>query len=104
MSGFKHRLNIYTCDECRRHIVTRDIEHGVSPFMIGCEATPGCKGMMRSSMYRVFDQTMAETHHWYRPESLELLGDWERDHVEKGGLLLRKADHPIPLNALEKFQ
>ncbi|MDO8976752.1 hypothetical protein [Reyranella sp.] len=84
------RKNIYTCRTCRGHIVTRDVEEGVTPFMIGCKATPDCKGMMNSSMYRVFDGTMAASHEWYRPEVAQVMEPGVRRHVEKGGLVLRK--------------
>ena len=89
--GFAGKKNIYTCDTCHGHIVTIDLEDGVTPFMIGCRATERCKGMMKSSMYRVFDQTMAATHEWYKPGSAENLDYDTRKHVEQGGLLLRPA-------------
>jgi hypothetical protein len=85
------KLNIYTCRECRGHVVTRDLEAGVTPFMVGCKATAGCKGMMESSFYRVWDQKMRASHVWYRPVSTGFLTAGERQHVEMGGLLLREA-------------
>lgn len=88
--GFKGRKNIYTCDTCFDHIVTVDLEDGVTPFMLRCRATDRCKGMMRSSMYRVFDQTMKAGFEWFRPSIVALEPVGVREHVEKGGLLLRK--------------
>jgi hypothetical protein len=93
---FKGRLNIYTCEACRGHIVTRDVDAGVTPFMIRCEATADCKGMMQSSFYRVYEQKMRASHVWYRPSSPQFLSAWEREHVERGGLLLRKATATDP--------
>jgi hypothetical protein len=90
--GFRGKINIYTCEKCRGHIVTRDRDDGVTPFMIGCRATLGCKGMMKSSFYNVFDQDMAEGWEWYRPTHAEALTPAEREHVSKGGLLLRRYD------------
>src|SRR5687768_10420783 len=55
---FQGKKNIYVCDACKGHIVTVDRDHGVTPFMITCHATLFCKGMMKSSMYRVFDQNI----------------------------------------------
>jgi hypothetical protein len=83
--------NIYTCDACFGHIVTVDLVEGVTPFMISCRATEGCKGTMQSSMYRVFDQRMKPSHEWYKPDATELetLKPGTREHVEKGGLLIR---------------
>lgn len=88
--GFEGRLNIYTCTTCRGHIVTRDVDEGTTPMFTGCDATPGCAGTMQSSMYRVFDQTMRESHQWYRPSAVEVVGDAVRQHVSMGGLLLRR--------------
>ena len=84
------KLNIYTCDACRGHIVVCDIDTGVTPFMLGCKATPECKGMMKSSMYRVFDQDMAASHVFYRPTTTQFLDQATLQHVMQGGLLLRE--------------
>lgn len=104
MTGFAGRRNIYTCQTCRRHIVTVDLIDGTSPFLLGCRATPGCTGKMQSSMYRVFDQEMRATHEWYRPTGDELaaLTGWSADHVQQGGLMLREVEgEPSTFWALE---
>jgi len=89
--AFTNRKNIYVCKTCAGHIVTVDVDKGATPFMVDCQATPGCKGMMRSSFYRVFDQSMKAGFEWYRPTALQHLSTGERAHVDKGGLLLRSA-------------
>lgn len=89
--SMKGRLNIYTCEKCRGHIVTRDIETGVTPFGTSCRATPGCAGMMQSSVYHVQDQRIRASHVWYRPTINDLLKPGTLEHVNKGGLLLREA-------------
>ena len=98
MAPFQSKKNIYVCQKCSEHIVTVDRDNGVTPFMIRCEATSGCDGFMKSSMYRVFDQEMKASHEWYLPTAAEIAGlsDWEREHVRNGGLLLRKADVTRP--------
>jgi hypothetical protein len=88
--GFKGKLNIYVCEDCLGHIVTRDMDQGVTPFMTSCYATEGCKGHMQSSMYRVFDQRMLHSHEWFRPEITADMKPHTRDHVSKGGLILRE--------------
>lgn len=97
--SFLGKLNIYVCEACRGHIVTRDLDDGTTPFMVDCRATEACRGMMKSSLYRVFDQSIAEGWHWYRPDAAERAGLSlaMRHHAEKGGLLLRKADAPVPV-------
>lgn len=90
--SFEGKRNIYTCEVCFEHIVTVDRDIGVTPFLIECRCTPGCKGLMKSSLYRVFDQTMKPSYEWYQP-SLSELSSMEAhviNHVNKGGLLLRK--------------
>lgn len=89
----RRTLNIYTCESCGFHIVTKDVDVGTTPFMIPCEAL-ACEGRMLSSMYAVFDQNMRPGYHWYKPAAPEwgALSPGELEHVRKGGLLLRKAD------------
>ena len=41
-------FNAYTCDGCHRTIVTKDIDEGVTPFMIDCR---DCDGLMKSHFY-----------------------------------------------------
>ena len=89
--GFKGKKNIYTCDKCKGHIVTVDIDRGVTPFMVECKATLGCKGMMKSSMYCVFDQDMRADYEWYRPSAVK---PHLQHYVDQGGLLFRKARSP----------
>ena len=92
-------INVYVCDFGHK-TVTRNIDQGTTPFMIGC---PTCKAagtpltqkgfrsvMARSSIYRV-DQSLAWTHEWYRPETTEGLDPATAEHVNMGGLLLRQA-------------
>jgi len=94
--SFQNKKNIYTCEVCHDHVVTVDIDEGVTPFMIDCKCTPGCKGMMKSSMYRVFDQSMKAGWEWYRPTDVSGLSRWSLDHVSKGGLILRQVPPPQP--------
>lgn len=93
---FKGKVNIYTCKSCRGHIVTRDVDDGVTPASIRCKARPAmlCDGLMWSSMYRVFDQDMRESHQWYRPSAVEIVPPEAQEHVAQGGLLLREYRAP----------
>ena len=85
------RKNVYTCDTCRGEVVTIDTDKGVTPFMISCRATPGCKGFMYSGFYRCAPSRVAQFE-WYRPETIEGFDPATQEHVMKGGLLLR----PLP--------
>lgn len=98
---FLGKKNIYTCEVCFGHVVTVDADEGVTPFMIQCQATEGCKGIMHSSMYRVFDQSMRPDLVWFKPskEDLIKLDANTREHVAKGGLIYRKYE-PKPSDVL----
>lgn len=87
----QNKVNAYICEEL--HItVTKNVDAGVTPMFIGC---PECKkihskhAMATSRMYRV-NQSIPHTHEWYKPASNEGLNHFEIEHVEQGGLLLRK--------------
>lgn len=91
----KGRVNIYVCDTCHDHTVSRDCDYGVTPFMMECQATEGCKGLAKSCMYRIpesYPYIFKEKLQWYRPSYLEYttLDLLARQHVERGGLLPRK--------------
>ena len=85
------KKNIYVCQTCFGHIVTRDVCDGVTPFMLKCRATQDCNGSMESSFYRVFRQDIRASYEWYSPDLPERasLSHGVREHVAKGGLLLR---------------
>lgn len=89
-SASKKRLNVYQCQSCLHIICTVDRDDGVTPFMIECRAPQPCGGMMESSFYRVFPG-LKPTFEWYRPDDAErtTLAPGAKDHVEKGGLLIR---------------
>lgn len=87
--SFLSKKNIYTCEGCGAHIVTVDVDDGTTPYLTPCTETSGCGRLMRSSLYRV-DQNMKPSHEWYRPSSTAEFSQHTRDHVEKGGLLLRR--------------
>lgn len=59
--------------------------------MISCRVTQGCKGAMTSSLYRC-DQSLPAQFEFYRPETIDGLDSVTKEHVMKGGLLLR----PLP--------
>lgn len=90
--SFQGKKNIYVCQLCFGHIVTVDTDHGTTPFMIECKVTDGCRGLMESSFYRVFDQRIKPSHEWYKPEAAEVAEKSVhiKQHVEMGGLLLRE--------------
>lgn len=89
----KGQKNVYVCQSCGDTVVTIDSEEGVTPFMIGCKATPGCKGDMYSSFYAV-DQSLNPEYEWYKPTSFDQYPEGEhreamKRHVEDGGLEIR---------------
>lgn len=84
------RKNIYICDDCGDHIVTRDATEGVTPFVISCKNLY-CTGKMCSSLYRVFDpdNKLRPSHEWYKPILNGAMTPAVYDHVRRGGLMLR---------------
>lgn len=85
------RLNRYTCQNCGLSIITVDRDHGVTPFMLLCRATEGCRGHMYSSFYKGVQGT--PTFEWRKPTPAEYAAYPEamREHVDQGGLDI----HPI---------
>ena len=95
-AGSYGRKNIYTCEKCGGITVTIDVDEGVTPFMLRCRASSNeadCDGYAQSSMYRVPQGPSPEPKwEWFRPTGIEYrkLSREMRDHVDKGGLDLRK--------------
>lgn len=85
-------VNTYVCGS--QHAVwTRNADSGTTPFIIRCPA-PDCGRESRSQFYRV-PQHLEASHEWYKPSDLRGLTPGERNHVQRGGLLLRQIK-PIP--------
>lgn len=86
------RENPYTCQKCGKFTTTIHVDHGVTPFLLDCRATPGCRGMAQSAFY---PRGPRPSHvpppawEWYKPAPSQKLKPWEREHVEQGGVLLR---------------
>ena len=87
----KGKVNIYTCQTCAQSIVTKDVDEGTTPFMILCEATEGCQGVMHSHFCGV-DQNLPHSYEWFRPETLDGYGPEMVEHIKLGGLDLRKSE------------
>jgi hypothetical protein len=88
------RENPYVCQSCGKLTTTVHVDDGVTPFMLNCRATPGCKGMSYSSFYPKGPRPAhvpPPAWEWYRPADDQPLKDWEADHVAQGGVLLRPA-------------
>ncbi len=95
------RENVYTCHLCGVMQVTVDVDEGVTPFMVPC-STKECMGPRTSAFYPRAPRPPslpAPTHEWYKPaqEEISKLSDGNREHVLKGGLLLRKRTDREPV-------
>lgn len=90
--SFQGKKNIYECPKGHQ-TVTVDVDDGVTPMMLRCrqkaDEKHNCTEMARSSFYSV-DQLLTAEYEWYKPASLKGLNSAEREHVKRGGLLLRK--------------
>jgi hypothetical protein len=92
----KQRLNKYTCQNCRGHVITVDRDEGTTPFMIGCMATPGCDGDMYSSFYKgVSGEPLYE---WRKATPAEYAASSTamRQHFDMGGLDIHPINRPPP--------
>lgn len=84
------RFNAYTCDGCHRTIVTKDLDEGVTPFMIACRE---CGGWMKSHFYNVaswVDDYQVEAV-WKKEMPANYTKrerEMSQDHADKGGLFL----------------
>lgn len=87
MSEQSGLINQYTCNVCGETITTVNLDEGTTPAMLACRVTEGCRGNMHSAYYMV-DQGLLADYEWYKPKKLPK-GDM-RQHVQMGGLLLRK--------------
>lgn len=109
------RFNNYRCQYgCLN--VTVDVDNGVTPYMIKCTSIskPGrklvpeltgkdgeCVGMATSSMYPTegIPANLKATYEWYKPSQEEMLKlhEQQKEHVSKGGLLLRLRTERDPI-------
>lgn len=92
--NFKGMKNIYLCSGCGRGVVTQDMDAGVTPFIIFCDR-PGCGKPMQSLCYKVPQRVLEHfpaTFEWYAPAGEEIAGlaPQVREHVQKGGLVMRQ--------------
>ena len=91
-------LNVYICKNSHK-TCTVYVDEGITPFTIGCR-NPICDESAQSAMYptdRPVPMTISEpTHEWYKPNILNVAGI-DKEHVEMGGLLLRKRTNATPV-------
>jgi hypothetical protein len=107
------KANCYRC-EYGCNTFTVDVDEGVTPFMIKCKSKskPGrplrpdltgedgeCVGTARSCFYpkEPLPSFAVITHEWYRPKEMGGLSAKEKEHVERGGLLLRERTEAMPV-------
>lgn len=89
MATLVGKKNIYTCEVCGNHIVTVDIDEGTAPVYLTCRSTQDCRGWMVSHFYDV-PQDIIPDWEWYKPSSTEGMNPGMKEHIEAGGLDLRK--------------
>lgn len=90
-----HGENGYQCKSCGKVTVTVDVHPGVTPAFLDCRRTAGCSGMAVSSFYPSGPRPAnlpEPAWEWFRPSSPVLARQTAaaREHVRKGGLLLRE--------------
>ena len=90
--------NVYVCPKSHM-TVTVDVDVGVTPFILKCRRE-GCDEFAQSRFYpkspRHYSMPDPEWE-WYRPGYEEYLLMEHDDHVEKGGLLIRRRTDRTPI-------
>lgn len=87
-----NRVNCYTCQSCGHITKTKDVDTGVTPFMLLCEK---CNGISYSSFYEDIAPNQTPTIEWYRPTLKQILKMRTKhpemlNHIFNGGLEYRK--------------
>lgn len=86
--AFEPRILCYGCQACSTVTVTRQIDDGVTAFIIPC---PECGG---PAMHFGTDGTEfiygPPTREWFRRAPDDAMNRDLRDHIERGGLDLRE--------------
>ncbi len=95
----KKKINIYKCN-CGAKTITKDINKGVTPFMITC---PKCNGDAVSSFYEV-DQRLSPNLIWFKPSLRQLKKqvEWELRHMGAAGLIRSGQAFKLNLEHVEK--
>jgi hypothetical protein len=93
------RRNAYFCSHCRKTTITVDVDSGVTPMFILC---PYCSATASSFMYQLpgcMHINIKADYEWYHPIGLDYdkLSVGEKDHVDKGGLIMRKRTKSTPI-------
>jgi hypothetical protein len=89
--SFVGKLNRYTCQLCGSAIITKDVDDGVTPFLIDCVSNR-CQGMMQSACYRP-GINGTPTYIWRRPvaSEFEKASEAMQHHYNLGGLVMAPA-------------
>lgn len=94
--SYNGQKNVYTCPAGHK-TVTIDLDEGTTPFILRCQhrindGKHACNEMARSSFYNVTpeEDQLPVTFEWYKPASPKDVSKDLREHVQKGGLVLRK--------------
>lgn len=89
------KVNAYTCLSCNFTIFTVDVDIGVTPFVITCRDRK-CNSTMESNFYNVHPSYAPYAkYEWYKPLVAEGIN---KEHVERGGLLLRTRSNASIVN------
>lgn len=89
-------INAYACPVCSKLTIVIHKDKGVTPMFLACRITPGCDGRAESIGYPpppAPPKVVAAVRWvWYRPSKKEFnkLEPAAKDHVSRGGLLLRR--------------
>lgn len=84
----------YQCPACGSSFVTAVVDPGTPPDVVGCVATPGCRGQATTDLDHRKVPDEAASWEWYRPNTdmiatVRARGGPLWEHVKAGGMMLR---------------
>lgn len=88
-------VDVYTCADCGERFYTQYVDKGVTPFTVACRKCGGIArhdNTIRYSEWKALEYAGKVLHSWMRPnlEQFLKLRPAAREHVLKGGLMLRE--------------
>ncbi len=87
MSELPGEINVYDCPACGGSFVTIIRDEGTTPSGLQCRLCG--KARAESSFYASRPECGSPTFEWFRPRHPKRYSPAMREHIERGGLVIR---------------